>query len=138
MKKHIGIFAENLSRTVDRHMLVSLWASIRDADKIGRSFLQARTAMRYRFIISDPAIISVADIDAHIEKNSAYPYVELTRLEQSMKKLEIGANFAAHEDFVKLIREGNFTLHQAKCICYDIVSLFVKTVDKMNITEAVE
>ena len=71
-------------------------------------------------------------------KNSAYPYVELTRLEQSMKKWEIGANFAAHEDFVKLIREGNFTLHQAKCICYDIVSLFVKTVDKMNITEAVE
>lgn len=68
MKKHIGIFAENLSRTVDRHMLVSLWASIRDADKIGRSFLQARTAMRYRFIISNPAIISVADIDAHIEK----------------------------------------------------------------------
>ena len=60
MKKHIGIFAENLSRTVDRHMLVSLWASIRDADKIGRSFLQARTAMRYRFIISDPAIISVS------------------------------------------------------------------------------
>ena len=59
MKKHIGIFAENLSRTVDRHMLVSLWASIRDADKIGRS---------YRFIISNPAIISVADIDAHIEK----------------------------------------------------------------------
>ena len=52
-----------------------------------------------------------------------------------MKKWEIGANFAAHEDFVKLIREGNFTLHQAKCICYDIVSLFVKTVDKMNITE---
>ena len=49
MKKHIGIFAENLSR-------------------IGRSFLQARTAMRYRFIISNPAIISVADIDAHIEK----------------------------------------------------------------------
>lgn len=94
--------------------------------------------MRYRFIISDPAIISVADIDAHIEKNSAYPYVELTRLEQSMKKWEIGANFAAHEDFVKLIREGNFTLHQAKCICYDIVSLFVKTVGKMNITEAVE
>ena len=55
-----------------------------------------------------------------------------------MKKWEIGANFAAHEDFVKLIREGNFTLHQAKCICYDIVSLFVKTVDKMNITEAVD
>lgn len=55
-----------------------------------------------------------------------------------MKKWEIGANFAAHEDFVKLIREGNFTMHQAKCICYDIVSLFVKTVDKMNITEAVE
>ena len=24
--------------------------------------------MRYRFIISNPAIISVADIDAHIEK----------------------------------------------------------------------
>lgn len=64
--------------------------------------------------------------------------MELTRLEQSMKKWEIGANFAAHEDFVKLIREGNFTLHQAKCICYDIVSLFVKTVGKMNITEAVE
>ena len=55
-----------------------------------------------------------------------------------MKKWEIGANFAAHEDFVKLSREGNFTLHQAECICYDIVSLFVKTVDKMNITEAVE
>lgn len=68
VKKHIGIFAENLSRTVDRHMLVSLWASIRDADKIGRSFLQARAAMRYRFIISNPVIISVADIDAHIEK----------------------------------------------------------------------
>ena len=36
--------------------------------KVGRSFLQARAAMRYRFIISNPAIISVADIDAHIEK----------------------------------------------------------------------
>ena len=49
-------------------MLKVFYGPASDADKIGRSFLQARTAMRYRFIISNPAIISVADIDAHIEK----------------------------------------------------------------------
>lgn len=138
VKKHIESFAKNLSHAVDRHLLVSYGPASRDVDKIGRSSLQARTAMDYRFIMSDQTIISSADIDAYSEKNSAYPYVEIARLEQSMEKWEIDAIFAALEDLVKLIREGNFTLHQAKCICYDIVSLFVKTVDKMNMTEAVE
>lgn len=94
--------------------------------------------MDYRFIMCNQTVISAADVDAYGEKNGAYPYEELRRLEQNLERWEVDEIFASLGEIMKLVREGNYTLHQAKCICYDIVSLFVKTVDKMNMTEAVE
>lgn len=138
VQKHMECFAKNLRNSANQHLLVSYGPVSREIDKIGRSSLQARAAMDYRFIMCNQTVISAADVDAYGEKNGAYPYEELRRLEQNLERWEVDEIFASLGEIMKLVREGNYTLHQAKCICYDIVSLFVKTVDKMNMTEAVE
>lgn len=138
VQKHMEHFAKNLRYATNQHLLVSYGPVSQEIDKIGRSSLQARAAMDYRFILCNQTVISAADVDAYGDKKCAYPYEALRRLEQNLEKWEVDEIFACLGDIVKLVREENYTLHQAKCICYDIVSLFVKTVDKMNMTEAVE
>lgn len=138
LRAQITGFAGALASRVNCTPLVSYGPTSAEIGAVGRSSLLARTAMDYRFILGGQTVISAADIDAHSETKAAYPRAEIAAFEQSLSHWAIDDIFSALEDVMKLIRGGGFSLRQAKCICYDIVSIFVKNVEKLNVTEAME
>lgn len=138
LRGQLTAFAQGLGAQVGQTLLVSYGPAAEDVGEIGRSSLLARTAMDYRFILGGQLVISAADIDAYSETKCAYPRREIAAFEQSLEHWAIDDIFSALEDVMALMREGGFSLHQAKCICYDIVSIFVKNVEKLNMNEAME
>lgn len=138
LRAQMAAFAEALTSQVSCALLVSYGPASEEIGEVGRSSLLARTAMDYRFILGGQAVISPADIDACSEKKGAYPRAEIAAFEQSLSQWAADDIFPALEGVMKMMREGAFSLQQAKCVCYDIVSIFVKNVEKLNMSEAVE
>lgn len=138
LRAQVEAFVRRMGELVGRRLVVSYGPASRRIDKIGRSSLLARTAMDYRFILSRQTVISAADIDAYNEKESAYPHEAIQRFERSLEKWQVEEIFATLEALLETIRSGNYSIPQAKCICYDIVTVFVKAVDQRNMTEAME
>lgn len=100
---------------------------------IGKSYLEACTAIDYKLVKGIDKIIFFYEISQLNINNFEYPFDELDALEKSIK---IGDPDILEYNLLKLLKylkRSDMPLFIAKCLCYDIINTLFKTMFELNI-----
>ncbi len=104
------------------------YSSIND---IGKSYIQASSAMDYKLIKGENNVIFFNEI-AQISTINNYPKEHLEKLELSILQMEPQIISNTIIEIIYLIKENNTPLFMAKCLCFDIINTVIKTTQQLN------
>lgn len=95
---------------------------------IGRSFMEAQSAIDYRFVKGKGTVILYSDIHPAGDTVPAYPYGQFERLNNALAAGDdVSVNLQIN-DILSYILTGNIPLFLARGICFDIL----RTIDENN------
>lgn len=104
--------------------------------QIGKSYIEAATALDYKLIKGHNTLITYGGIQAENQSASWYPKEEMELLAQSMRQ---GDSAKVESILLKLqlyMEERPLPLHIARCICYDIFGCMIKTQDRLRLSQS--
>lgn len=93
---------------------------------IPKSFLEARSALDYRFIKGKSTTISFEEVSSSVVSFSPYPSQELERLKHGILTEDEHTIHKETSTLVQTIERGNMPLFIAKVLCFDIFKLFIE------------
>lgn len=119
---------ENITLTIGIGNIVT------GTDAVPKSFLQAGSALDYRFVKGNGNTILFSEVLNESTSVSPYPRT----LFEKLKNAVLNSDDAAIEQCVKLIADymdkNNLPLFAAKGLCFDIISLFLEYAPNTNIS----
>jgi len=86
-----------------------------------RSYLEAQTALDYRFIQGVNRIIHYRDIPLNFDDKDIYPHALMNDLLHALRQGKAGEIQAALSALTEFIRQGQMPLMFARSLCYDII-----------------
>jgi len=101
--------------------------------QVGRAFIEASTAIDYKFIIGDNKIIFYNEITINSLRNFYYPEKELDDFKHFIKQGNIESIEDTLENIIKIIKENDMPIIIARCICFDVFNSVLKTVNEIGI-----
>ncbi|GIP40199.1 hypothetical protein J31TS4_34790 [Paenibacillus sp. J31TS4] len=103
-----------------------------DIGQVGKSYIEAATALDYKLIRGNNSLISYGDIQAEHSSASWYPKEELELLVLQMQRGDLVKVESVLEQLQSQLQERPLPLHIARCICYDILGCLLKTHDRLR------
>ena len=99
-----------------------------DILQIGKSYIEAKTVLNYRFIKGINTILSPYEVSLISENPdwSDYPAKLINTYSVSMQTFDQEMINENLEEILEYIMLNPLTLYQVKCICFDMVSNFIK------------
>ena len=101
-------------------------------EQIGKSYIEAATAIDYRLIKGTNKIITFKDISGQEDSFEFYPGKQLNLLNYALKTGDTQKITDTLERIFCLIRENNLPLFMAKCLYYDIINTIIKAMHEIN------
>ena len=101
-------------------------------EQIGKSYIEAATAIDYRLIKGTNKIITFKDISGQEDSFEFYPGKQLNLLNYTLKTGDTQKITDTLERIFCLIRENNLPLFMAKCLYYDIINTIIKAMHEIN------
>lgn len=102
--------------------------------QVGRSYLEAVTAIDYKFILGENKIIFFNEIVIKGSGNIKYPEKELKDIQIYIKQGNIECIENALNTIVKGIKESDMPIVIARCICFDIINSVLKVVNETGLS----
>ena len=115
---------------------LSFGTAYADFSQIGRSYLEARNALDYRLIKGTGTVISVDEINPSQTGDPYHPQLVET-FAANLRSLDYDQISRNLEHIMDCIQNGNYSLYQTKCICYDLIHTFLSEVNRINARESV-
>jgi len=112
---------------------VGVGNSCSSISQMGRSFIEAATAIDYKFILGDNKIIFFNEITINSLSNFDYPEKELKDFRHFIRQGNIEAIEETLNNIIKVIKENDMPVVIARCICYDVFNSVLKTVNEIGI-----
>lgn len=101
--------------------------------QIGRAFIEASTAIDYKFIMGDNKVIFYNEITINSIKNFDYPEKELNDFRHFIRQGNIEAIEETLNSIIRVIKESDMPIVIARCICFDVFNSVLKTVNEIGI-----
>lgn len=86
-----------------------------------RSYLEAQTAMDYRFIQGVNRVIRYHDIPMNFNHQESYPHSEMDSFQRAVRKAKMDKIQSALSNITDFIRQKQVPLIIARSLCYDII-----------------
>jgi AraC-like DNA-binding protein len=132
--RHIEIIKNEIFAKYGFSLTFGLGQFYTDFSDIGRSYVEALTAIDYRFIKGRDNLIFINDIPQEIKRIDWYPEEEVRSLYIYFRQRDrLQINNVLSSIIHKLEQEGT-TLFLARCICYDIIRAIILIMSELNIT----
>ncbi len=129
-EKNVYCWFETMRQTIEAEtslvLTIGLGAVEYETTDIPKSFLQARTALDYRFIRGKNTTISFEEVSRSVVSYTPYPSQELERLKHGILTENERAIHKETSNLVQIIEQGNIPLFIAKVLCFDILKLFIE------------
>ncbi|WP_199616352.1 helix-turn-helix domain-containing protein [Paenibacillus alkalitolerans] len=116
----------SLIETVSIPVTMGVGSLYRDAGQVGKSYIEASTAVDYKLIKGNNKIIFFNEAAAVDSRSIAYPTQSLEQLEILIKQGNADKITEALADISDKIRANATTLFAARCLCFDIVNTVMK------------
>ena len=92
---------------------------------LGRSYIEARTAIDYRLIKGTSTFICY-DTVAESGGTDAYPQQQLNKYMDALQAWDVTQISASLDELVDYVSQHALSLQQVKCICFDLTSAFLR------------
>lgn len=93
---------------------------------IPRSYLEARSALDYRFVKGNANTISFQDLFSNEKASSLYPKQQFRQLKEAVSRSDTAMIHTSVSSLIDYIQKHNLPLFVAKGICFDILSMFTE------------
>jgi two-component system response regulator YesN len=121
---------EQLQRMIyeqyEQKVTVGVGGVYRELEDVGKSYLEASTASDYRLIKGTHQIIYYHDVSSEHDILNWYPKQELETFELVIRQGERGKINQVLNDILQQIEGKKISLHMARCICYEMVSIVIR------------
>lgn len=129
-EKNVYYWFETMRQTVEAEtslvLTIGLGSVQYETGDIPKSFLQARSALDYRFIKGKSTTIPFDEVSQSVVSFFPYPSQELERLKHGILTEDERAIHNETSNLVQIIEQGNIPLFIAKVLCFDILKLFIE------------
>lgn len=95
---------------------------------IGRSHIEARTALDYRLIYGVGRVIFLSEIEQADESKAAAPYELMKRLEVALLDGNVEAASALTDQAIASLKQGGVSLGSARCFAYDMINTILRVI----------
>ena len=92
-------------------------------DQIGQSYMEAASALDYRFVKGNGTLIHFQEVLGSIQANTAYPHREFEALKNALAAYNEDAVRASVEGIIQFMEANPIPLYLARSICYDLIHL---------------
>jgi hypothetical protein len=131
LEHHLFNLQKLIINKFQRESSIAVGNSYSGIDDIGKSYIQAISAMDYRLIKGKNKVIFFKEITSSSELKY-YPREMLERLELSILQMDTQKISSLILGMATTIKESQMPLCMAKCLCYDIVNTVIKTTQQMS------
>ncbi len=126
--KNLPEIYETMRKTIEKQtglsLTVGLGSAYSESSAIPQSFLEARTALDYRFLKGKNTTIVFAEVSKSMSYSVTYPHALLDKLHISLNAYDNQAIEAHAESLIQFLLQENIPLFLAKSISLDMMTLF--------------
>ncbi|MFC5402672.1 helix-turn-helix domain-containing protein [Cohnella soli] len=125
-------YNQRLRQYHNAHITMGVGRVYEEANLIGKSYLEAITALNYRLILGNDRLISIDELSESSEAKNSYPRKEIEALAVAIRREDKSLIDAAARSLVEFVKEGRISLFIARCICYDVINTIIKVLDEVQ------
>lgn len=123
--------AENLMKhALDNHLVLTIGIGCKTSDltKVGQSFIEASSALDYRFIKGNNTIIDFSEISGNINDKSIYPNSEMMALSNALSAHNQDAILGTLDQIIAIIKKDDMPIYLVRSIISDMMTLINKSI----------
>ncbi len=102
-------------------------------EDVGKSFIQASSAVDYKLIKGENTVIFFEEIVEN-SRSHDYPSNQLELLELSIMQMDADKISATIREILMFVKERQVPLYRAKCLCFDIINTVIKCTHQLSLT----
>lgn len=114
-----------LSKSENVLLTLGIGSTTSDFEKISQSFIEASSALDYRYIKGNNTIIDFQEI-SKIDKHRIYPNSEIISLSNALASHNVKNIESSLNNIVDILKAGDLPIYLARCICSDVLHLINK------------
>jgi len=103
-----------------------------DITQASRSFVEARAALDYRVLLGTSSVIAYGRVARATQDAVYYPEEEMRELRSTIMRGDAQAASETVHAILAALADHAVPLFAARCICYDIINTFIRTMHEMN------
>lgn len=117
-------------------LTIGIGSIVSGTDVIPKSFLQAGSALDYRFVKGNGNTISYSEIASESVYVTPYPRTQFKKLKNAVLNADDKIIEYCVNEIADYIDKNNLPLFAAKGLCFDIISLFLEHAPNTNISSS--
>ncbi|MBD2847175.1 AraC family transcriptional regulator [Paenibacillus sp. IB182496] len=117
---------------------VGIGRSYETLAQLGKSYLEASTALDYRLIKGSGAVIVFDEVSEASASGAWYPESELEELRLAVRQGSTSRIEKLLDALIATMKAVEIPLYLIKCICFDLINTLVRTIQEMYPEEADE
>ncbi|RKN85484.1 helix-turn-helix domain-containing protein [Paenibacillus ginsengarvi] len=118
---------QRLRETFASRLTIGVGRSYADLTFVGRSFIEASTAIDYKLIRGSNKVIHFGDIPYDQSFGDWFPRQELEQFNLLLRQGGSDKIASAVQGIADKIKQSEMTLFAARCVCYDIINTVMDT-----------
>jgi two-component system response regulator YesN len=137
VKNQMEALKRSIHEEWELQVTVGVGSSYQEPYLIGKSYMEALTAINYRLIMGNSKVICFSEISDKVYNIDDYPKKEIELLELALKREEIDRVADMIGKIIQYIKIGNISIFMARSLCYDVINTIIKTMFEMNTSKLI-
>lgn len=104
-----------------------------DPSLVPRSYLEAASALEYRFVAGRNTTILYSDVAEMASELDSYPHEELAEIEHAILRGDGDETTRIAHSMLEDVRRKRLSLLTARCLCFDVVNSCMRSVRKVGV-----
>ncbi|RJG25276.1 helix-turn-helix domain-containing protein [Paenibacillus thiaminolyticus] len=132
VQDYIGMIKKEIYAAWQLPVTVGIGNPYEESYLIGKSYMEAMTAINYRLIWGNNKIICFNDISENIYDINDYPKHNFEQFELALKREDTEAVIDSMGKITQYIKHHNISILMARSICYDVINTIIRTMVSMK------
>ncbi|MFK3938151.1 helix-turn-helix domain-containing protein [Alkalihalobacillus sp. NPDC078783] len=130
--QQIAIIQTYINQYFERFPTICVGQSYSSLEKVNRSYIEALATAEYKFTKPLGSILYFKDIGETSQPLIGYFKEEQIKFVQSLKQGDVTVAHEMLGDMFQVLEQKNQSIHEIKCICFDLINTTLKTVSDIG------
>ncbi|MEK3888296.1 helix-turn-helix domain-containing protein [Bacillus sp. FSL K6-3431] len=126
LKEFILFLHKILKEQCQGSITIGVGCIYEDMNKIGKSYMEASTALDYKLIKGQNQVIFFDEINSENQLDYWYPKQEIETLQLLVNERDTAKIIEMIKNIHRDVEKNKPPLHMVRCICYDIINCIIK------------